>query len=109
MRTVLKSDKRGNPLILLTESNLSEKQLLSFYEWDYSKGEGSADCNIYAQIWEDGHVTRYKHEFSSGIERFAKDFAPYLQAIVKQRQISVGDKVWHFDLTVKLLSEDDLR
>lgn len=109
MRTVLKSDERGNPLILLTESNLSEKQLLSFFEWDYTKGEGNANCNVYAQIWEDGHVTRFKHEFSSGIERFAKDFAPYLLDIVKYRRIMVGDTVWKLDYTVKPLSEDDLR
>lgn len=109
MRTVLKSDERGNPLILLTESTLSEKQVLSFFEWDYSKGEGKADCNIYAQIWENGHVARFKHVFSSGIERFAKDFAPYLRGIVKNRQITVCDKVWRFDSFVKPLSEDDLR
>ena len=109
MRMVLKSDERGNPLILLSESTLSEKQVLSFFEWDYSKGEGKADCNIYAQIWADGHVTRFKHEFSSGIERYAKDFAPYLLSIVKNGQIMVGDKVWKFDLTVKPLTEDDLR
>lgn len=109
MRTVLKSDERGNPLILLTESTLSEKQVLSFFEWDYSKGEGKVDCCIYAQLWENGHVVRFNHKFSSGIGRCAKDFLPYLQGIVKNRQITVGDKVWHFDFTVKPLSEDDLR
>lgn len=109
MRTVLKSDKRGNPLILLTESTLSEKQVLSFFEWDYSKGEGKADCCIYAQIWKDARIVRFKHKFSSGLERYAKDFAPYLLGIVKYRQIIVGDTVWKLDFTVKPLSEDDLR